>query len=269
VDALVLAAVLMFVARPLAAALSLLPFGFSRDEALLTGWVGLRGAVSLLLAILPLLAGVEHARTLFNVTFVIVAVSLFVQGWTLVPVARRLRQVVPARLGPVERSALDMPGLSDHELVCYRIAENSPIAAGATLPRWSRPSLVVRRGESMRIREAGPLQPGDLVYLIVKDDRIPLLDRIFAATRRPEKSDREFFGDFALTPDVTLSDIAASYGVAVPLRDAGLTVAEALSREFDAAPTVGDRLRLGAVELVVRDVDVGGRVAEVGLALKL
>jgi potassium/hydrogen antiporter len=267
-DALLLAAVLMFVARPLAAALTLLPFGFSRDETLLTGWVGLRGAVSLLLAILPLLARVEHARTLFNVTFVIVLVSLLVQGWTLVPVARRLRQVVPARSGPVERSALDMPGLSDHELVCYRIAADSPIAAGATLPRWSRPSLVVRRGESMRIREAGPLQPGDLVYLIVKDERIPLLDRIFAATRRPEKSDREFFGDFALTPDVTLSDIAASYGVAVPLRDAGLTVAEALSREFDAAPTVGDRLRLGAVELIVRDVDVGGRVAEVGLALK-
>jgi cell volume regulation protein A len=253
--------------RPLAR-LCLLAVRLLARRALLTGWVGLRGAVSLLLAILPLLAGVEHARTMFNVTFEIVLVSLLMQGWTLVPVARRLRQVVPARSGPVERNALDMPGLDGHELVCYRIAEHSPIAAGATLPRWSRPSLVVRRGESMRIREAGPLQPGDLVYLIVKDDRIALLDRIFAATRQPEKSDREFFGDFALAPDVTLSDIAASYGVGVPLRDAGLTVAEALSREFDAAPTVGDRLRLGAVELIVRDVDVGGRVAEVGLALR-
>ena len=217
---------------------------------------------------LPLLAGVEHARTMFNVTFEIVFVSLLVQGWTLLPVARRLRQVVPARSGPVERSALDMPGLDGHELVCYRIAEHSPIAAGATLPRWSRPSLVVRRGESMRIREAGPLQVGDLVYLIVTEDRIALLDRIFAATRRPEKSDRQFFGDFALAPDVTLSDIAASYGVAVPLRDSGLTVSEALAREFDSAPTVGDRLRLGKVELIVRDVGNDGRVAEVGLALK-
>ena len=267
-ESLVLAAVLVLVARPLAAALCLFPFGFSRDETLLTGWVGLRGAVSLLLAILPLLAGVEHARTMFNVTFEIVFVSLLVQGWTLLPVARRLRQVVPARSGPVERSALDMPGLDGHELVCYRIAEHSPIAAGATLPRWSRPSLVVRRGESMRIREAGPLQVGDLVYLIVTEDRIALLDRIFAATRRPEKSDRQFFGDFALAPDVTLSDIAASYGVAVPLRDSGLTVSEALAREFDSAPTVGDRLRLGKVELIVRDVGSDGRVAEVGLALK-
>lgn len=267
-ESLALAAVLVLVARPLAAALCLLPFGFSREETLLTGWVGLRGAVSLLLAILPLLAGVEHARTMFNVTFEIVLVSLLVQGWTLVPVARWLRQVVPARSGPVERNALDMPGLDGHELVCYRIAENSPIAAGATLPRWSRPSLVVRRGESMRIREAGPLQVGDLVYLIVTEERIALLDRIFAATRRPEKSDRQFFGDFALAPDVTLSDIAASYGVAVPLRDSGLTVSEALAREFDSAPTVGDRLRLGKVELIVRDVGSDGRVAEVGLALK-
>ncbi len=267
-ESLALAAVLVLVARPLAAALCLFPFGFSREETLLTGWVGLRGAVSLLLAILPLLAGVEHARTMFNVTFEIVLVSLLVQGWTLVPVARWLRQVVPARSGPVERNALDMPGLDGHELVCYRIAENSPIAAGATLPRWSRPSLVVRRGESMRIREAGPLQVGDLVYLIVTEERIALLDRIFAATRRPEKSDRQFFGDFALAPDVTLSDIAASYGVAVPLRDSGLTVSEALAREFDSAPTVGDRLRLGKVELIVRDVGSDGRVAEVGLALK-
>lgn len=266
-ESLLLAAVLIFVARPVAAALCLLPFGFSREETLLAGWVGLRGAISLLLAILPLLAGLDNARTMFNITFEIVLISLLVQGWTIVPVARWLKQVVPARRGPVERVALDMPGLSSHELVCYRIREDSPIAAGATLPRWSRPSLVVRGEESMRIQQAGPLRANDLVYLIVPDGRIALLDRIFASPRRPEKSDREFFGDFALAPDVTLADLGASYGITVPLRDSGLTVAEAIAREFDQTPTVGDRVRLGGVELVVRDIDEQRRIVGVGLAL--
>ena len=223
--------------------------------------------MSLLLAILPLLAGLEHARTLFNVTFEIVLVSLLVQGWTLVPVARRLRQVVPARLGPVERSRARHAGLCDHELVCYRIAENSPIAAGATLPRWSRPSLVVRKGESMRIREAGPLQPGDLVYLIVPDERIPLLDRIFAATRRREirpRILRRLRADARRDAVRHRRELRRRRAAARLGPDRGRGVVTRIrcgadgGRPFAAGRGGAHRARL----------DIGGRVAEVGLALK-
>lgn len=261
------AVALMLFARPLAVALCLLPFGFDRRETAFVGWVGLRGAVSILLAIIPLLAGHPDGRAIFDAVFVIVLVSLLVQGWSIGPVARRLHQVVPARSGPVERVALDLPGLSEYELVCYRIPEDSPIARGARLPRWSRPSLVVRGGEAMRIQQAGPLRPGDLVYLIVPDARIPLLDRIFASPRPPERGDREFFGDFAIDPAVALGDLGQAYGVAVPLRDAGLTVGEWLAREFDGAPTAGDRLPVGPLELIVRDTDERGRIREAGLAI--
>ncbi len=93
--ALALAAVLIFVARPLAVWLCLLPFGFNAREVLFVGWVGLRGAVSILLAILPALGGVAGGPLYFNVVFVMVISSLMIQGWTIGAAAKRLRLLVP------------------------------------------------------------------------------------------------------------------------------------------------------------------------------
>ena len=87
-----LALFLMFVARPLAAALCLFPFRWSWQEVLLVGWVGLRGAVPIVLATYPLLAGLPGAATLFNLVFFIVLFSVALQGPTLGFVARRLCQ---------------------------------------------------------------------------------------------------------------------------------------------------------------------------------
>ena len=100
VPAVLLGLFLMFVARPLAVWLCLIPFRLPRPEVAFVSWVGLRGAVSILLAITPLLGGIENGRTIFNVAFIVVLVSLVVQGWTVGPLARRLGLIVPARLGP-------------------------------------------------------------------------------------------------------------------------------------------------------------------------
>ncbi|MBP6692535.1 MAG: potassium/proton antiporter [Xanthomonadales bacterium] len=262
-----LGAALILVARPLAVWITLLPFGFNRREIGFVGWVGLRGAVSLLLGMVPILHGLEGGRDLFNLAFIIVLMSLLIQGWTLGPVARWLGQVVPARRGPVEREALDLPGLAGHDLVCYRIMRDSPVAQGANLPRWSRPSLVVRGKEVLRLRESGPLRPGDLVYLFAPEDRIALLDRIFAAERAPTADDREFFGDFAIEADVTVGELAEGYGFAPGGRDTRQTLVAAMTAEFDGVPTVGDRLALGPVDVIVRALDDNGQVAELGLHL--
>src|SRR5690606_16840585 len=125
-------------------------------------WVGLRGAVSILLALLPMIAGLEDASLYFNVTFVVVLVSLSVQGWTIGPVARFLGQVVPRRIGPVERMELEIPG-ARHELVAYRIVPDSLVAHGHRLPRWAVPSLVVRDGQSLLGSVVGGLKAGDMV----------------------------------------------------------------------------------------------------------
>jgi len=93
--ALGVAAVLMFVARPLAVWLCLLPFRFTRRETTFIAWVGLRGAVPIVLAMFPLLAGTPDAILLFDVAFVVVLASLLVQGSTIGWLARRLGVALP------------------------------------------------------------------------------------------------------------------------------------------------------------------------------
>ena len=87
---LVLALVLIVVARPLAVLVCLKPFGFSWRETGFVGWVGLRGGVPLYLAIIPVLERVPQAERGFAAAFVIVLASLVVQGWTVAPAARWL-----------------------------------------------------------------------------------------------------------------------------------------------------------------------------------
>src|SRR5690606_34164489 len=83
-----LALFLIFVARPVAVWLCLLPFPYRRRSITFISWVGLRGAVSILLAIVPLISGVDDSGVFFNVAFIVVLTSLLVQGWTIRPMAR-------------------------------------------------------------------------------------------------------------------------------------------------------------------------------------
>jgi cell volume regulation protein A len=84
----IVTAVLVLIARPVATFASLLPFGFSPRETAFASWVGLRGAVPIYLTIIPVLAGSHHAVLLFGITFGVVIVSLVLQGWTI-PLAGR------------------------------------------------------------------------------------------------------------------------------------------------------------------------------------
>lgn len=258
---------LVFVARPLAVGLCLLPFRMTWQENVFVGFVGLRGAVSILLAILPLMAALPDARLLFNIAFIAVLVSLVVQGWGLAPVARALHLVVPERHGAIDRIQLDLPDEAAHELVAYRLAADSPLIAERRMPRWVRPALVVRDGRSIRSMRVERLRAGDVIYVFVRPHRIPLLDRLVASPRAPDKSDREFFGDFAVDLDVPVADLADFYGGDVHADKRGLSVRHFLEREFGDAVEVGDRIGLGAIELIVREVDEQQRVVEAGLAV--
>jgi len=93
---LAISLVLMFVARPLAVIISLLPFRMKFGKRMMISWVGLRGAVPIVFATYPLMAGMEHAGLIFNIVFFIVLTSVLLQGTTLPLVARWLDLERPA-----------------------------------------------------------------------------------------------------------------------------------------------------------------------------
>ena len=266
--ALVLALVLIFLARPVAVWLCLLPFGFRREETAFAGWVGLRGAVSILLAMLPVIAGLPNGQLFFNTVFIVVVISLLVQGWTIRPLARWLRLIVPATIGPVDRVELELPGTANHELIVYHVVDGSPVVRGKRLPRWARPSLVVRDGQSMRLYQAGLLRPGDYVYLFIAPRHAPLLDRLFASPALLDSDDRQFFGVFQVEPRQAMASLAALYELTVDGADGALSIGDYMRRRLGGPPEIGDRVACGNVELIVRELDEEGGIAAAGISLE-
>src|SRR5690606_18949708 len=195
-------------------------------ETAFISWVGLRGAVSILLALLPLIEEIENGRGIFNIVFIVVLVSLVLQGWSIGPVARRLGMIVPPRTGAVDKVELELPGSVRHELLAYRVVAGSPVERGQRIPRWARPSLVVRDGRSMAYQYAGRLMAGDHVYIFVPDRYPGLLDRLFASKAEVSPEDADFFGAFAVDPSRPASDIEEAYAPGLTEEETSMTIDE-------------------------------------------
>lgn len=259
----ILAGFLIFVARPAAVWLCLSPFGYKPGEVLFVGWVGLRGAVSILLAILPSLGGVANGQFYFNIVFVMVLASLLLQGWTVRPAARILNMFLPSEPGIVDRVELELRGGAELELVGYRIHPESAIARGARVPRWARPTLVIRGREPYSMHSAGPLKANDQVYLFASPRQIRILDRIYAKPGDAKSSAP--IADFTIKPSALLRDVAGQYGLAGIDPRSQETVGDYLDRAFDGEAVVGDRHAIGNIDLVVSELDDAGKVSSVGL----
>ena len=267
--AIALGLFLVFVARPLAVWLSLLPYQFTQQETGFVAWVGLRGAVSVLLAIMPVLGGLENGAVFFNVAFIIVMVSLLLQGWTIKPVAQKLGLIIPPRMGEIDKIELDLPGRSNHELLSYRVMNDSPIMRGERIPRWAMPSLVIRDGRSMRYQYAGRLQEGDQVYLFVTPPYIRLLDRLFASRLPVESDDEDFFGAFSVSPSRPARELDAAYGPGLlSAAEQNMTIADLMTHRLGGRAEYADRVRFGSVVLIVRTLDEHDAIASVGVSLE-
>jgi cell volume regulation protein A len=270
VPALAIALVLMLVARPLAVVVSLLPFRFDRPSLAFISWVGLRGAVPIFLGCLPVLAGLPNGRIYFDVAFVMVLLSLVVQGWTAPALARSLGLEVPAEPEPDFSRLFELPDAADRDILGWRVQEDSDALdyAPSTLPLPPRTGSlgVVRQGRILPPTEPGKLEPDDYVILLVPPEQRYEVDKLFAVSRH-EGELIEGLGAFIFDPSASFELIAKEYGLPLPADAKGLTVGDWLARRIGRLPVVGDRVKLAPVELTVRETK-GDRITLVGLELE-
>ncbi len=264
--ALAVALTLMFVARPIAVFLCLAPFRFPWREKLFISWVGLRGAVGIFLASIPLLVGLPRANLYFDIAFVVVLVSLLVQGWTISAAARRLGLALPRKDRLPRRIELDLPGQLAQELVGYPVGAHSPYLRRRLIPSWARPTLVIRDERVLTAAESDTVREGDYVYLLAPPEKAEALDRFFVNMPPPAKPDPRLLGDFFVSAEVTLGALAEIYGLQVAPEDAAMSLADDFTAHLKRRAKAGDTLPLGSIVLIAHKV-VDGRVTQVGLRL--
>jgi len=264
--AIIVALVLMLVARPVAVFLCLAPFRFNWREKIFIAWTGLRGAVAIFLASIPMLVGLSKAYLYFDVAFVVVIISLLLQGWTLAAAARRLHVALPRSERGPRRVELDLPGQLEQELVGYPVRPKSLFFRRGLVPSWSKPTLVIRNEQILTPVEADPITPGDYIYLLAPPERAAALDRFFVDMQPSTTPDPHLLGDFVVSGEHTLSELAEIYGVQVPDDQAKLTLSDYFDVHLDRAPNEGATLPLDSIVLVARSIS-GGRVNVVGLRL--
>ena len=177
---LLLAGVLIIVARPLAVVPLLWPFRFPWREQLLIAWVGLKGAVPIILATFPLIYGLPEGRAIFNVVFFVVLVSAILQGWTLPLLATRLN--LQEERPPIPAVSLELMSLRDvnADIVDYPVLRGSPLAGRTVrdlqLPDGAVLAMISRGTTLIAPRGATALQPGDHLFVVARADSRRALD---------------------------------------------------------------------------------------------
>ncbi|WP_416483201.1 potassium/proton antiporter [Streptomyces sp. CL12] len=172
VPALVIGLVLTMVARPLSVVLSLTPFRVPWQEQTLMSWAGLRGAVPIVLATIPMVNGVDGSRRIFNIVFVLVVVYTLVQGPTLPWLARKLRLGEKGEAADLGIESAPLERLRGH-LLSVTIPEESRMhgveIAELRLPSGSAVTLVVREGKSFVPLPSTVLRRGDELLVVATD----------------------------------------------------------------------------------------------------
>ena len=271
-EALAMAVFLMLVARPLAVLIGLAPFRYQRNELAYVSWVGLRGAVPVVLAIVPVVMGVPDSQLLFNVAFAVVLLSLLVQGAT-VPVAARLLKVeVPRRDEPRDKREVWVGDEAAVDLLEYRVSAGSraegrhPDDLTADFPGIDvRCVALVRGGHLYRLTVDSRMIPGDSVWFVAPDEVAENIARMFGGTGGELSANASFFGEFVVDPECLAGDLADAYGLTIAEHERRLSVGALLLARLGRAAVVGDRVHIGAFVLTVREMSARGVITAAGL----
>ena len=179
-----LALALIFVARPIATLVATLVERYRFRERVMLSWAGLRGAVPIWLATLPVIAGVEGSGLLFNDIFFVVVISTLLQGFTFEPLAQRLGLTTGEAALPEPVVETGMIQELGGDVLAIRIAPGDAadgrMVKELGLPRQALVSVIVRDGQAVLPRGSTVIAGGDELHVLVRRERhgeiVQLLD---------------------------------------------------------------------------------------------
>lgn len=266
-EGLMIALVLVFVARPAVVAPVLKAFGFNGREIALVSWVGLRGSVPIILAIFPLIFGLPEAPLIFNVVFFVVLLSATVQGSTLPWAARKLGLTEKPPAQPAATLEITALGDVDAEIIEYTLGEN-PRAAGRLLSRMALPdsavvAMITRGSDVIPPRGSTRLYAGDHLFVVLRPEVRPFVDCVFSQALQVSRSEVPP-GKLRLKGSTRIDDVLGSYGIYLG-EEGELTLDQMIKKELaDKKPAVGSELIIEGIRLQISDM-LGARISTVSL----
>lgn len=259
--ALGLAFGMIFFARPVAVWFSLIPFkSFKTRDRWFISWVGLRGAVPIILAVFPMMAGLPGAQLYFNVAFFVVLVSLLVQGTTLAKAAKLAKVELPIKPTPASRSGLEVYHKSDWELFVYHLSEHKwcigePLRR-LDMPEGTRIAALFRDRVMLHPSGSTQLKAGDVLCVLAHEHDLDALGTLFSQPPVDKELPR-FFGDFIIDANVLLSDFAPMYGIKLSSEFEHLSICELANIQLGEKPVVGDQFEWESLHWVISEIRDG------------
>lgn len=283
-----IAAFMIFVARPIAVYTSVKPFKFKDQEIGFISWVGLRGAVPITLAILPVMAGIDNAFMLFDIAFGVVVLSLILQGTTIPTMANLFKVRIPTNKDPKEEHEVwvsDKASITLYEFEAqsgaFAIGRHPMGISKGISPDEISVFALVRGQQIVVVDENTKIKFGDSVWYAMRGNHASKIAKIFNDTTLDRKAIDDFYGDWLLSPSVKLGDLPffSEAMTAKPLvktlktteadstKDMWeQTVAEYVTSHLGTAPVSGDTVVVNDEwSLVIKEVGEKGKLRSIGL----
>lgn len=267
---LALAFGMILFARPISVWIGLLPFkSFTPREKWFVSWVGLRGAVPIILAVFPMMAGLPDAQLYFNLAFFVVMVSLIVQGGTLTKAMSLAKVELPSKPEPISRTGVEIYPTSEWELFIYKLKADKwcigePLRS-LSMPDGTRIAAVFRNKALLHPSGSTRLEEDDTLCVLAQEKDLDALSLLFSEA--PEKASlARFFGDFFLDIEVNLADIAMMYGLNLGDESLDKSLRNLVEEQLGSTPVLGDQFEWQGLQWIIADV-VDQQVTKVGIRL--